>query len=215
MKIQDLMELIEPQVRSYDMSKRSMRDRSNTGNDAGEGVFSTVKQDRDPHLVKKTSKYAEDTHKDGYWFFIKNVIDHKLWENPYFPRVYQFKKFSKGDDAHYRVQLEKLVDLNSISKKELYAMARKVFGESGMKDVIEKEEDIIQIPAALEHLCENLYDGEIHTEGLDPDLVSAIATLRKMNANKFEYDLHRENIMARRGPHGLHMVIVDPFSVKR
>lgn len=209
-----ISEIIEPQVRSYDMSNREMH-QSTTPSGFDAGHFSTVKRDRDPHFIQKTSRDSKQSQDDGYWFFIRNVIDHKLWENPYFPRVYQFKKFAKDDQAHYRVQLEKLIPYSSLSVEEAVAVFERVIGmdSSGFFDDPHVSDVVIKIV----RLVRNIWDNEIALETIDDNLVSAVKALQKMNPNGklYEYDLHMNNIMYRRGPHGVHPVIIDPFSFKR
>lgn len=212
MKIQSILEIIEPEVRSYDMAKRALGKYTKSSGDYDEGHFSRVEKDRDPHFVKKTSKDSERATNDGYWFFIKNVVDSKLWENPYFPRVYQFKKFAKEDGAHYRVQLEKLEEFSTLSKKEQFVIGRKIFGTSQLADRMNDEDGGgFSTKLLIVDLIRNLYFGEVHVEGLDGDLVSAVKILRKMNTDGYEFDLSQYNVMVRRGPTGVHLVITDPF----
>lgn len=217
MKIEAILEIIEPQVRSYDMSNRTMHQRTSGEHDSqygSPGIFSTVSSDRDPHFVKKTSKDSVETKNDGYWFFIKNVVDHKLWENPYFPRVYQFKEFYKGDEVHYRVQLEKLIPYSNLSVKEALAVFERVTGKDSSNFFNEPNVNIVA--SMITNFMENVWANEISLETVDANLVSAMQEMQEMNPNGmyYRYDLHMSNLMYRRGPHGVHPVIIDPFSFK-
>lgn len=224
MKIQTLLELINPELKMYDMknkrfdpeasgsrvSRFSLSDKDKEAGYLGAGKYSTVKTDRDPHFVKKTSRSSGKAKSDGYWYFIKVVIRNKLWENPYFPRVYEFKKYYKGDEAHYRVKLESLVDLNDLSKKEIEAVIARMSGNEDRGSYY-KEENMDHISEIVRAIFWK------RTRGLfknpDPNLLSAMNTLRKINKGNVHLrpDLHKGNIMFRRGPHGVHPVIVDPF----
>jgi len=236
MKIQKLLELIEPQVKNINMRNRKFDPKAAGGNVSawaltdherqqgyvGSGQYSSVKKDRDPHFVQKTSRDSDRAKEDGYWHFIKQVIDNKLWENPYFPRVYYFKKFHKGNSAHYRVKLETLVDMEELNRGELVAVVARMVGddpedmgiiqpyfkEGKVRDLIEKG----KIRDLIETIFRRVWGGN-PSKGMDSNLVSAMNLLKKMNENKnYYYDLHKGNIMFRRGPHGVHPVIVDPFS---
>lgn len=227
MKIQTILELIEPEIKNYNMQNRRF-DRNTSGAEVnyhsldneekkkgyvGAGQYSTVKKDRDPHFVQKTSRDSNVASIDGYWFFIKNVVDNKLWENPYFPRVYQFKKFYKGKQAHYRAKLETLVEMSDLSKPELIAVVTRMVGydpeDAGIIQPYHKEHKIKDL---IGEIFKRVWDGKAN-EDMDSNMVSAIKSLKSMNEGpNYQYDLHKDNIMFRRGPHGVHPVIVDPFS---
>lgn len=227
MKIQTLLELIEPEVKNINMRGRRFHRNTSGGNVSGwaltgderekgyvgAGQYSSVKKDRDPHFVQKTSRDFFSARHDGYWYFIKNVIDGKLWENPYFPRVYQFKKFAKGDNSHYRVKLETLVDMKELSRQELVAVVARLVGDDpedmGIIQPYYKDSNIMDL---IEEIFARVWNGNA-SNTMDSNLVSAMKTLRSMNTGKgYYYDLHKGNIMFRRGPHGVHPVIIDPFS---
>jgi len=227
MKIQTLLELIEPQVKNYNMRGRRFDPETSAANVSGwsltadekkqgivgSGSYSAVKKDRDPHFVQKTSRRVETSKLDGYWYFIKQVIDKRLWENPYFPRVYQFKKFYQGDNAHYRVKLENLVNMEDLSREELIASVTRMVGDDpedlGIIQPYFKKHDI---KVLIENIFKRIWDGKESKE-MDPSLVSAMRTIKKMHLDaKYGYDLHKGNVMFRRGPHGLHPVIVDPLT---
>jgi len=233
MEIQKLLELIEPEVKSYNMKNRRFDQRSSSADVnphvlddderekgyVGAGFYSVVKKDRDPHFVQKTSRDAKRAPTDGYWFFIKRVVDNKLWENPYFPRVYQFKKFYKGSQAHYRVKLETLTEIELLRKDELLTILNRMVGQDvediGMVQDRMKAYDVCEL---IVEVMKNVWDDSVsgrNAEKLDTNLVSAMRELKKMGGNNFSYDLHKANVMARRGPHGLHPVIIDPFGATK
>jgi len=230
MRIQTLLELIEPRVKEINVRGRKF-DRKTSGDGVsrwaltsdeegkgyvGAGQFSTVKKDRDPHFVQKTSRDADMARNDGYWYYIKKVIDNNLWENPYFPRVYEFKKFYKGSNAHYRVKLETLVQMEDLNKPELIAVVSRMIGDDpeylGIIQPYHHENDIMDL---IKQIFRRVWDGK-KSDKMDTNFISAMKALKEINKNtNYLYDLHKGNIMARRGPHGVHPVIVDPFSFWR
>lgn len=205
----------------------------------GSGFYSKVYKTDDPHVVSKRPGlgYLDVDDKDGYWIFIKEVVDHKLWEgNPYFPRVYSFKRISDPKQREaYSVKLETLQEFNDTSKKELEFVFRKLFGLENFDEMIkslayakdkkinEKDIQVLTrdlIVALIKSNGSNI--ATLHTgkkigemfdvENFDPKLLEATKILHSIQREKaLHIDYTSGNIMIRRGTTGIQPVIVDPF----
>jgi len=227
MKIQIILELIEPEVKNYNTNK-TFKDRpynyhkeKNDPKVLGSGNFSKVRTTSDPHLVKKSSvetTTGNPEKDDSYWDFIDFLLKNKLWENPYFPRVY--KKTSmhgKEDTSHHSVVMEKLEPISNAEHDDLLAIIRKSFNEKGREEIKNRysEERGYKLPDSIAKIL----DDAVHRGNLsfikDEQLEKALKILNLYaKHSKVGVDIHSENIMVRRTPVGLQLVISDPFSFK-
>lgn len=110
------------------------------------GAFALVKKHDDPHMVSRESRGTEETLRDGYWIYAQYVMKYKLWENPYFPRMYlKTKTHYANKEEIDDIVIEKLQELSTLNSKEVNFLHRKIFGESvtatSPKEILERIEE--------------------------------------------------------------------------
>ena len=193
------------------------------------GYYSVVRRKRnDPHVAQKRAKDPIKAHGDSYWKFISYVVEHKLWDNPYFPRIYKKKNITdtRGRDIP-SIEMENLVKFSSISRSEAEAIIRNIFGEDILDKIAPKRTPLGEIAENLALFIESMAKGNwkykwelsYHSISLsrnyikDDNLIDAIDTLtgisRQIRGAMF--DFNRDNIMVRRTSVGKQLVITDPL----
>lgn len=223
MKIQVLLELIDTNVETK--SYRGEFHGNNTGNsrssnkEIGSGVYSKVRNDpNDPHMVQKRHRDPKAASTDGFVKWADYLINNKLVDtNPHFPRIYNARKIEDSEGKNiYKYQIEKLVSAEDVSPKILEAIWRQNFTQYSMPEDIEEldAEDIADtmsgiISMAVEGNSE--YMDDIISDSLKEAVKHLRAYYAETNYNALP-DLHSGNIMLRRTPHGIQLVITDPFA---
>jgi hypothetical protein len=204
---------------------------SSDDKELGFGHFSGVKASKeDPHQVKKyqrrfTDKEGESTE-DKYWKYVNYIIENKLWENPYFPRIYKKQVYSDRKQKRLNtIEMERLD--SSISNDEVEFLVNKMFYITEMNSVarriIENKTDefealMVKMVAAALHGSDQVTAYIIHVVELDfkikdKTFKEAVDHLQKFHKEyNADFDLHKANVMYRRGPAGIQLVFTDPFS---
>lgn len=201
----------------YDEQNKKLVDASLGGNFKGVGLFGYVKKGGDPFLINKKSHMFTNLENDGYFTYIKYIVDNKLSEkNPYFPRVYEIKTFTDNNqNKRYSIKLETLIDLNDLDEDELYNLINNLFKDADahiaeMKSATNVKQQKTILFFVLEDLIKS---SDLNLYSKDELLYDAIKIIRTIKASSgFEWDLHAGNMMARRGKTGLQLVITDPLS---
>lgn len=223
-----LEELINPEIKNRKINKfTNIPDNKNV---LGSGFFSRVYKDKDPHLVTKSTKtdaYNLETY-DVYWYYIRKIVESKINEhNPYFPRVYgvtsyKLKSPTNKIDAKSEMRnakIEKLESLHSFNRdKELlipillrirnkkylmkYLNTDENFSDINGLDIMTFITGFVRDDIALrnddEHIDDKLY-------------LQAIKFIRNISKKAYNVDIHMDNLMIRRTPYGLQLVITDPL----
>ena len=182
---------------------------------------------RTPQDIRKLSN--KPRHRDGidgFYFYMLELENHSDNTNPYFPRIRQAKiyiepaKIAKNDKITYSVQMERLPNvIGNINSKEEEAVMTRLFGEN--VEVVNKLLDEMSHPYGQKLLTviQNAIKNPTNTMNtvlVDDEFKRAAAFIREVSEKyNLGYDLHDDNIMLRRGPSGIHLVITDPLSVQR
>jgi hypothetical protein len=176
----------------------------------GRGIFSKVTPDRkDPHMVQKrsTNPMGPDHHikADGFEQYVRMLVDNDLMDNIHFPKVYKANTSTDTTGTHRNTfTIERLADISSISEEEFQSLAercllRPVYDAKGLAD---------RIAGA----CASAYDRKTYIKM--ETLLEACELIEAMdNVADFRLDIHDGNLMVRRTPHGLQLVISDPFGM--
>ena len=208
MKIQDLLErgLIQPTVEPTKQYRGDLR-QSKKVDISKSGMFSTVKDDRsDPHMVKKYNHRPNRPHREeGFRYFARCIIAEGL-ENIHFPRVYQMGQIE--DDRGQTVdtyRMERLVGWHTVTGEEIAASAATIFSSSTP----------ITDHARVARLVEQAIRDHNYNRIISKEFEDACKMIVSMGNDNHEasYDLHAGNMMYRRTPHGLQLVITDPFYI--
>lgn len=181
----------------------------------GAGVDYVVLKTKDPHTVRKIS-HTSNIFDDAYYIYISYIIEHKLQDNPHFPRIYNVKRIEDNEKkrSHYSFELEKLESIDSISTEELKLwiennIKREYFNSVQMHTHEEIETFISQIIKSC------IQSKQLSMDSItDKRLIQACNIINdiKHKNNELYYDIHSENLMFRRAPFGLQLVITDPFA---
>jgi len=225
MKISSILEtIVNTEIKPDQRYHGHLRqDKDKTSDDEFNGsAFSKVKPIKnEPHMVRKYNHRPMDTNSrnrlsvDGFNLFIEQLIERGETDNIHFPRVYSIKKIVDDDNQYiHTYNIEKLLSSYSLSKQELLKICEESFGEDADSVKFDKDqlEEIItgKINYALRH---NYYD-DITSESLLEalkilnNIVKYVVKLKRGH----RLDLHSKNIMYRRTPTGIQLVINDPIA---
>lgn len=218
-----LEELIQTQRSSKQFGGRftAGQERRNDSSLLGKGKFSSVRPDRtDPHMVKKYNHTPLDPNSegertgDGFDLFIDYLIKNKLQDNIHFPRVYTSKRITDREGNHIsKYQMETLVRGRDLSEEESWFVHDHLF-DLGLDGAdfgtnVDRADLMDSIGLAL-HAC---MSGRTCDFIKLKSIVSACKIIGEMvNTVEANLDMHTDNFMFRRTPHGLQLVITDPLS---
>lgn len=134
-----------------------------------------------------------EPQRDAYFSYLMEILKHQ--DNPYFPKIHDCKLhfYEKYDEYYYIVIMERLYDYHyadniAESKKEKFF---KKIGIETYGEII----DICYAPEPKKNICDKLK--------------TACVILRKMFDN-FDDDMHAGNVMWRKNPRSVQLVITDP-----
>lgn len=229
MKITDILEMFEPNVSSgtydgefkdkgeWDYDKKKAREFPG----GGRGNFANVRPDKkDPHMVRKnhhTPIFGDE--EDGYVPFINYLIQHKLMgEYVNLPRIYDVKRIaSKRNEGYiYSYTLEKLLSFKEVEMDEMNSVINRTLGDKPPKGMPWFNREDAQNTKTLNQWFASQIERSLG-DGYnirDPELVKALELIDKVNTDNPNNitDIHGGNIMYRRTPHGLQVVITDPLA---
>jgi len=194
------------------------------------GLYATTYATPDePGTAHRIIRSATNLKSDGYFKYVSALAKNdRITKNPYFPKIYSVnvKEDEKGL-ARYAVEMEALLDFDSLSAEEMQMLGERMFfnfhsmlkhyrarmNELGIKDAKLTDHKTLQF--TLLKGMENLfsYSSKAMTYIKDPNLKGAMLILsslvKKQNTNP---DIHDGNLMIRRGPGGPQIVITDPVT---
>lgn len=181
-----------------------------TTDELGRGGFSSVRPDKaDPHMVKKQSIVplgrSHADKEDGFSVFVRMIAENGMMDNIHFPKVYKAQKITDANQTHrHHFTMEKLTPLESLEPEEI-ASVEEHHMTPGYNDELS--------------IAERIYDACRSARARDTyikmeSLKEACEALDEMDdVSDFRIDIHDDNIMVRRTPHGLQLVISDPFGM--
>lgn len=218
MRIEQLLELVTPTRTQRNTNLNLRRGDDNARDVLGQGLYSTVKNDRtDPHMVRKHHHAPLDDHwNDGFIDFINYLIDNNL-SSVNLPRIYDVTEIKDRDGKKiYKYKVEKLIPSDDISLDELLALVnRTVKGELNYDKHTSKEFLKSEILYQLGSLFEKAVESGDYSRIADEEMVNTlqiIANFKKNSATPPDIDIaNPSNIMFRRGRYGLQLVISDPI----
>lgn len=166
-----------------------------------QGLYGDVYHHKNkPHEVIKVGGNPNDS----YSKYIEAVSELSS-SNPYLPRVYKHKKYGK---ELYTMEIEKLMPLKDLNIKEIQSILIRLDPKYDTKrfEYQYGEDDIVR---AVNRYFWNPED----SKNMDPLFKQAadIITRIEMEHRVAFRDIHKENMMARRTPHGVQLVITDPL----
>jgi hypothetical protein len=187
-------------------------------NRIGDGGYSTVTDDpSDPHMVRKYGHNPmhpdneKPRRRDGFEVFIQYLIDHDLMDNNHFPKVYVNKKITDKSGAYInKFQVERLIEGSDLSIQERAFVEEQNF-EPTVLSAFDDDEIIDGMAACIENAIHNPARGKrtLKSESL-LEACHIIADI--MLDSGARSDVHQANIMFRRTPYGVQLVINDPLT---
>lgn len=160
------------------------------------------KKTNDLKMGTKESRRTELESNDAYYIYI-NAVSNLASSNPHYPRVYSIDTVKDANDKiTYKIDIEHLKPLNSISKEELYNIAKQLFTEVKVYGFDMKTLGLM--------VRDSLYDGKRIRDESFSDAIGLITSLMK----KYDFinDINWKNLMIRRTNLGYQLVITDPLS---
>lgn len=187
------------------------------------GAFSKVEPKKnDPFLVRKTSMPVDNENPetdDGYWSYIQNIISHpELKNNPFLPRVYNIKKITDPNGkVVMRADIEKLTPFTDIDPEILISylgtlVDAEVWDRYIERNKIEPLRNEIPLNYFLSTINIAMHSGNYDTIS-NTYLIEALKFINDMS-DLFRTDIKHDNMMFRRGNHGIQLVITDPLGLK-
>lgn len=175
------------------------------------GVFGGVKDIADPHLIQKANFRVTQEAEDGYYLYIKYVVDNDLADsNPYFPRVYSIKALKDStDNIKYKIDLERLVATTTLDKDEIIYVFKKIFVDRlryGMLEDAEITQSSLEswIAASVRSPDKFEFADDLYRQAIEIIFDQGEAHGKSM-------DIHYGNFMFRRLSSGLQLVFTDPW----
>lgn len=198
---------------------------ANFQSSSGRYASTFIHKDTPHDATKIVHKVKEnDVKKDPYFKYVSALAKNdRISNNPYFPRIYSVKVAKNGHgEAHYKVDMEALMDFDTLSKEELQMLGEKLFFnfDPWVKDMYARLEGKykegareLYVAAVLTAMQKAMRHDSISTYIKDPKLKHAMVLLRSLVKEKdVRPDMHAGNVMVRRGPGGPQLVITDPVA---
>lgn len=218
MRIEQLLELVEPTLTRKNTNLRFRAGNDNDDTALGQGNYSTVKNDRnDPHMVRKHHHTpVDDRVDDGYVDFVNYLIKNKI-QDVNLPRIYDIKEITDPSGQKiYKYQIEKLNSIKDISLKELQALINRSIDANYHVDTIKNEDTYKrELLRQFGRDLENCLKASDYSRIKDEELIKTLQTIKDYTETKEDTWLdmgNAGNLMFRRGPTGLQLVIADPFA---
>lgn len=184
-----------------------------------QGAYGRVHGTQDPHLIMKKPHDPATKQHDGYYNYIKYVVDNKIAEsNPFAPRVYDVKTVTDiAGKFKYSIKMERLAPIDSFDNEVVYQIGKRLYGEYFYSYVRKNKvrDEGIPVPElthtlkALSYLIRDNCYGKISSKNKKLNqLCNTIQGLAKDTGAIL--DIHSGNLMIRMSPHP-QLVIVDPL----
>jgi len=240
-----LKELFKPSVKKLPHGELEPEDQVSSDakvTEIGDGMYANAAEHSDKiGEVVKTSNPIQSIAGDGYLQFLSKILkNNRLQDNPYLPKIYSlniYQKLIKGNKYYfYKIRMEKLRPLTSLSIKELQYIINKAFHitstlstytQDTLNNMLPKSRDKTkgkpeeytkeQLLHIIVETLDNALRQEVSTNNTvnikDPKLKQAIYIIKSLiRNNKGFNDMHPGNIMYRLTSVGPQLVIIDPLS---
>ena len=173
------------------------------------GNFGKVYSTNDPFSVTKVPHEPTYLETDGYYQYIKAVVDGKLAQsNPYYPRVQSIETVSdKENNSRYKIKLEPLQEIRDVDSKIIISIFEDLFPVDfknihGDGDNLEATVDTLLMGSFLRFLDEKSPNKKYNEV---VELVTKLSNRRNM------IDMSSKNAMIRLSPYP-QLVITDPLA---
>lgn len=181
----------------------------------GNGYYANVYQHKDdPHMVTKHAVKDDP----GYELYMQLLNQNdRMGSNPYFPRIYR---------TNGRVtDIEKLSPITSINSAELAHIISTAFGSvdnlvnsstkwfrEKLAQVTNKADKQKLLTTMLSSALDDMASEKVPVEVQSKELAQAIQMLQSIDTDALYSDISSDNLMIRRGPNGVQLVLTDPIA---
>ncbi len=188
----------------------------------GSGSFASAYTHKDrPHDIRRIS--APSIEPDAYHKYIDALKKSPDYDNPYFPQIHEVTKYTggvEGKETVLSVKAGRLRRISELRTEEIQAVFERWFGED-YENVLAKEYPLggtgaqagdlsyYMFPALVRKIIE---EKKFRKKVVDQDLLRAAIFISKLLTNKVRTDLGINNLMYRRSPSGIQIVITDPVA---
>ena len=188
----------------------------------GSGSFASVYAHEDrPHDVRRISRPSADP--DAYQAYIEALENNPDYDNPYFPQIHEVTTYQgRAPATVISVKAGRLRKLYELRTEEIQAVLERWFGEDYEKVLAKvypiggpgfRGEDSISyyiVPDLVRRLIETK---KLRKMVVDQELLRAINFMdEKVLKKGVQSDLGINNLMFRRSPSGIQIVITDPVA---
>lgn len=191
----------------------------------GSGSFASAYTHKDrPHDIRRISKPAVDP--DGYHVYIEALKNNPDHDNPYFPQIHEVTKYQgqgkfEGDKTVLSVKAGRLRRISELRTEEIQAILVRWFGENYEKilrkvyplgGAVFRNEELSEyiLPGLIRKIIE---EKQFRKKVVDQDLLrAAIFIDKKVLGKGVRTDLGINNLMFRRSPSGIQIVLTDPVA---
>jgi hypothetical protein len=189
-------------------------------------------------IVMARSTDPKNLKDDAYFQYVKTITkNERLSVNPYLPKIYDVGVSKRqgdpsiaGDERlYYYVDMERLHHLEDLSEEEIDLVAGRAFYDwedwkSKRKSFTNKAkayegphrnfEALVDYFIELGFTLKSRGERRMIDNIKDPSLKQAILFVKQIvrSRNDFRTDMHRNNVMVRRGPHAPQLVLTDPVA---
>lgn len=179
----------------------------------GSGAFANVflKQADYPSAVKLARFDQECPSKDGYYNYLEAIISS---DNPHLPKVMGAVLCKPREcNPYVKVELEPLVSIHELELDELVHILTTSFGMSA--DCLEYVTFGYLVDELVTKFARGCRDCYHDTYCWSAELRDVAVIINNLMYAGFTLDIHEGNIMFRRTPYGVQLVITDPLSFCR
>ncbi len=234
LKIKDIFEYDYPKPRVRDVkrlprqykgdSRPSVMTRNPKVKHIGTGAFaSTYSHEDRPHDIRRITRQQD--HPDGFRKYYDKLQDHDDKDNPYFPQFSQGTTYRKNRLSVLSVQTQRLRELRELTKAETESVLERWFGENydyivwnkllpnrplrGLPNSKGKGWGATLISALLRMI---VTENWVRDYVIDKELKRALDFIKYnvVGPGPPEFDLGVNNIMYKRSPYGIQIVLTDP-----
>lgn len=226
MRFREIIEAEIPIETSPDDMRVALDKHYQQGTYLGGGYFGQAfSMPGDIETVDKISRLNQNSwDMDGYYAYINAVKDIRdETHNPFLPQIYNVKRVESTNNSYLLVTIERLYDIKLLEADEL----RRVF--ENLIDRTIPDDEVKHLPmvrlyvrdynsnlteAWIELIVYLLRDKLPDFKIQNPQLIEAMAIVKKLMSYGYTNDLHGSNIMIRRTKYGPQLVITDPLAFR-
>jgi hypothetical protein len=237
MKIKDILEYDYPEHKVRDVKRLPRQYKADIGTPGvmrrdpkvkhkGTGAFaSTYSHEDRPHDVRRVTKQQD--RPDGFRKYYEQLQKHDDKDNPYFPQFSEGTTYRKGKKSVLSLQTQRLRRLEELTKHEAESVLERWFGENfdyivwnkifqfgaphGVGSSKEKGWGATVIAGVLRRIIE---DSWVRDYVKDKELKRALDFIKYkvVASDHIDWDLGISNIMYKRSPYGIQIVLTDPVA---